>query len=251
MYWYSTPWRNSFPETSIFVHPHECSKMASSKPLLWERFRKDAFSMAIFTWYMWTVGQNQKKISVFKQQQMCRWGLMLICNKYIHGKITCRMNILHFYIISGGCIRIYCKSSIKPPSQLAFPPPSLGKKVNKPPLPSPNYSSVINDRLYLSITNLILHVDWSGIFSLLTGSSDLILIRSCMTSTFLYLSFSTLYSSSLWRTDTIVVSKLNKPPLPQLPTQISPLSILSSPSNGLEINKPPPPTPPQGLKDLR
>ena len=64
IYWYSTPWRNSFPKTSIFVHPHECSKMASSKPLLWEHFWKDAFSMAIFTWYMWTVGQNQKK-SVF------------------------------------------------------------------------------------------------------------------------------------------------------------------------------------------
>ena len=32
---------------------------------------KDAFSMAIFTWYMWTVGQNQKKISVFKQQWIC------------------------------------------------------------------------------------------------------------------------------------------------------------------------------------
>ena len=44
------------------------------------------------------------------------------------------------------------------------------------------------------------------------------------------LSFSTLCSSSLWRTDTIVFSKLNKPP-----------SLLSSPppSNGLEVNKPP------------
>ena len=176
---------------------------------------------------------------------MCGWGLMLICNIYIHGKITCRMNILHFYIISGGCIRIYCKSSIKPHSQLAFAP-SLGNKVNKPPLPSPNYSSVINDRLYWSITNVKLHVDWSGMVYLLTGSSDLILIRGCMTFTFLYLSFSTLYSSSLRRTDTIVVSKLNKPPFPQLPTQISPLSLLSSPSNGLEINKPPPP-PPAGL----
>ena len=71
IYWYSTPWRNSFPKTSIFVHPHECSKMASSKPLLWEHFWKDVFSMAIFTWYMWTVGQNQKKICVFKQQQIC------------------------------------------------------------------------------------------------------------------------------------------------------------------------------------
>ena len=150
---------------------------------------------------------------------MCGWGLMLICNKYIHGKITWRMNILHFYIISGGCIRIYCKSSIKSPSQLASPPPSLGKKVNKPPLPSPNYSSVINDRLYWSITNVKLHVDWSGMVYLLTGSLDLILIHGCMTSTFLYLSFSTLYSSSLWKTDTIVVSKFNKPPSPNSPLE--------------------------------
>ena len=55
---------------------------------------------------------------------------------------------------------------------------------------------------------------------------------------FLYFSFSTLYSNSLWRTNTIVVSKLNKPP----PFQISLPSPLSppTPSNGLEINKPPP-----------
>ena len=32
-----------------------------------------------------------------------------------------------------------------------------------------------------------------------------------MISNFLYLSFSTFYSSSLWRTDTIVFAKLNKP----------------------------------------
>ena len=44
--------------------------------------------------------------------------------------------------------------------------------------------------------------------------------------TFLFSSFATLYSSSLWRTDTIVFSKLNKSP-----SQICP------PSNGLEINK--------------
>ena len=57
------------------------------------------------------------------------------------------------------------------------------------------------------------------------GSSDLFLIPSCTTSFFLYLSFSTLYSSSLWRTDTIVFAKLNK----------RPLSIKPS-SNAFEIN---------------
>ena len=46
-----------------------------------------------------------------------------------------------------------------------------------------------------------------------TGSSDLFLIPGCMTSNFLYLNFSTLYSSSLWRTDTIVFAKLNTLPL--------------------------------------
>ena len=54
-----------------------------------------------------------------------------------------------------------------------------------------------------------------------------------MTSTFLYLSFSSLYSSSLWRTDTRNFAELNKPP----PSQISPPSLLS-PSNVFEINKP-------------
>ena len=42
----------------------------------------------------------------------------------------------------------------------------------------------------------------------------LICILGCMTSNFLYLSFSTLYYSSLWRTDTIVFAKLNIPPPP-------------------------------------
>ena len=47
-----------------------------------------------------------------------------------------------------------------------------------------------------------------------SGSSDLVLILGCMTSNLLkYLSFSTLYSSSLRRTHTIIFSKLNKPPV--------------------------------------
>ena len=66
-----------------------------------------------------------------------------------------------------------------------------------------------------------------------TGSSDQILILSCMTQNFLYLSFSTLYSSSLWRTDTLIISKLNKPSLSNKPP-----SLLSLPSNMPEINKP-------------
>ena len=38
--------------------------------------------------------------------------------------------------------------------------------------------------------------------------------------TFLYLTFSTLYSSSLWRTDTIVLSKWNKPLLSNTPAAV-------------------------------
>jgi len=44
-----------------------------------------------------------------------------------------------------------------------------------------------------------------------TGSSDLFLNLVCKTLNFLYLSLSTFYSTSLWRTDTIVFAKLNKP----------------------------------------
>ena len=46
-----------------------------------------------------------------------------------------------------------------------------------------------------------------------TESSDVILILGFMTWNFLYLSFSTPYSTSLWRTDTFVLSKLKKPPV--------------------------------------
>ena len=64
-------------------------------------------------------------------------------------------------------------------------------------------------------------------------------VRICFLSlsffSFIYLRFSTLYSRSLWTTDTIVFVKLNKPtppPPPPPPHQISPPSLLD-------------PTPPQ------
>ena len=43
-------------------------------------------------------------------------------------------------------------------------------------------------------------------------SLDVFLIFDCMTSNFLHLSFSTLNSSCLWRTDTIIFAKLSKTP---------------------------------------
>ena len=45
------------------------------------------------------------------------------------------------------------------------------------------------------------------------GGSVLFLILGYMTPNFLYLTFPTLHSSSLWRTDTIFFAKLNKSPL--------------------------------------
>ena len=56
-----------------------------------------------------------------------------------------------------------------------------------------------------------------GFFLLPTGSLDLFLILSCTTFNFLYLSFFTLFSSCLWRTDTIVQWFQNKPATAEIP----------------------------------
>ena len=45
-----------------------------------------------------------------------------------------------------------------------------------------------------------------------SGSSELFLILGCMTSSILYLSFSTLYFGSFWKIDTLVFAELSKPP---------------------------------------
>ena len=61
------------------------------------------------------------------------------------------------------------------------------------------------------VTTVKLWVTDLGWFFLLpTGSLDLFLILDRTTSNFLYLSFFTLFSSSLWRTDTIVQWFQNK-----------------------------------------
>ena len=65
-----------------------------------------------------------------------------------------------------------------------------------------------------------------------TGSSDFIVIFGGMIYNLVFELFQiVLYRSSLWRTDTIIFSKLNKPPFPIKPPP---------PLNGFEINKPPP-----------
>ena len=93
---------------------------------------------------------------------------------------------------------IYHTSSIRPgPSKISplplISPSFQGKKVNKPALSikprlhSFNYSWLINDRLYQSIQTVKLHVDWSRMVYLPTGSADLILILGCMMSNLLVL----------------------------------------------------------------
>ena len=138
-------------------------------------------------------------------------------------------NIILFYINNT------INPQISPLPLISRPPPFSGKKVSKPPisikpppLPSPIYSSLINDRLYQSTTMVYLP----------TGRSDFILILSCahdlkllVFELFHFFGSLVLYMEN---SDTIVVFKLNKPP-----SQISPPSLLSPPSNGLEINKPP------------
>ena len=69
----------------------------------------------------------------------------------------------------GGYLQITVNPLLSPPSQISplplISPPFQGKKVNKPPLsikpllPSPIYSSLINDRLYQSTTTVKLRED--------------------------------------------------------------------------------------------
>ena len=122
----------------------------------------------------------------------------------------------------------YCNPLLSPSSQISPlplippPPPSLfrGRKlmsplsIKSPSLSSPNYSSLIKivcinqTRLFKTSCELIcdgLFINWKFGFDSDHRLYDLKL---------LYLSFSTLYSSSLWRTDTIIISKLNRPPSP-------------------------------------
>ena len=78
---------------------------------------------------------------------------------------------------------------LSPPPPLISPPfqrkkvltiiPPLFKPL--PYLPFPYYPSLINKRLYQSMTTVKLRVDRSGIVYLPTGSSDLFFILGCLT----------------------------------------------------------------------
>ena len=108
-------------------------------------------------------------------------------------------------------------SQISPTSLISSP--LSGEEVNKPPSPPTYYCHpLIHDRLYQSITIVKLCVDWSRFILMVyspAGSLDLFFfILGCMISNFLYLSFSTLHSNSLWITYTIIFAKLIMPPPP-------------------------------------
>ena len=113
--------------------------------------------------------------------------------------------------------------SNKPPSPISL---FKGRKLItllsfKPLLSSPlllftdEWSTLsINHDCQEPIATVILCVDWSRMVYLPPASLKLFLIFGRMTLDFLFLSFSTLHSSSLWKTDTIFFAKLNKPPRP-------------------------------------
>ena len=133
--------------------------------------------------------------------------------------------------------------SNKPPSPISL---FKGRKLITPPSPlSPSTLPIIiihwwiwstlsiNHDCEEPIATVILCVDWSRMVYLPPGSLNLFLIFGRMTLDFLCLSFSTLRSSSLWRTDTIFFAKWNKPPPP--PSNKTP-SLLNLSLNAFERN---------------
>ena len=129
--------------------------------------------------------------------------------------------LVAFFKGAMSCYFYYRESSIKPPSQISpipltslTPPLPRGRKLisllsllSSPPspLPSPNYSSLKNERLYYQsrLWNFVwtdLGFDFFRRLHNLQPSCSWASRLSC-----------TLFSSFLWRTDTVVFSLLNKP----------------------------------------
>ena len=107
-------------------------------------------------------------------------------------------------------LETYRKSSNK-----QSPPPLFrGRKLISPPSfssppPLPLNIIIIHDSRE-SIATVKIRLDESRMVYSPAWGSDFFLILGCISSRFLYFSFSTL-PSSLWRTDTIFFAKLNKP----------------------------------------
>ena len=108
-------------------------------------------------------------------------------------------NSMNYYPELRPIIKIeYHKSPVKASLSNTPPLPTFqGKKVNKPlslltpppPFLPPYYWTLINDGLYLSITTVKLHLDWSRMVYSPAESTDLFLIIGCMTSNFLTWAF--------------------------------------------------------------
>ena len=128
----------------------------------------------------------------------------------------------------GEDVSMCSKSSIEPLISNKLPIYRERKLISSPSLLSPPPLPPII--FYLWIIDLINHHDCKTSFELIRDGlftcwrSDLFLIVGCMTSNFLFLSFSTLHSTSFWRVDTAIFGELNK-----LPSQISLPSLLSPP----------------------
>ena len=62
---------SSYSKTSVLVRPHVNEKPAFSKIFTVKRsFEKNAFSVTVFTGYLWTAGRIGEKISAFKQKRI-------------------------------------------------------------------------------------------------------------------------------------------------------------------------------------
>ena len=133
-------------------------------------------------------------------------------------------------------LSVYCESSIKP-----LPPPLQGKKVNKfplsfkPSLPSPLLFFTDKWRT-VSINHDC--KTWYGLIQ--DGRLFNLEVLICLWYSAAWPSTSCTWAfplcikvSSLWRSDTIVFAKLNKPPLSNKP------HLYYAPSNLSEIKKPP------------
>ena len=104
------------------------------------------------------------------------------------------------------------------PTSLISPPPFQGKKVNKPP--SPLSPLPLPLPLIIPYFTVLISHDCKTLCGLIQDvlftNWHLLLIRGCVTSNFSYLWFSTVYSSSFGRTETMVFAKLNKARHPYL-----------------------------------
>jgi len=124
--------------------------------------------------------------------------------KFVSGAIfgrTVKASFMGYWYVYNGCVPTV--NPLLSPLSPISPPPS-----NKPPFKGKKVLITQDCKISFGLI-------WDDLLTF--GSSDLFFMLSCLTSDFLYLSFFTLHSSSLWRTDTTIFAKLNTPSLPNNP----------------------------------